>query len=180
MACHFIFSSSWFGLPLSATVSLFQGYFYFIASSWSAVKSFLHLIHYEAMNAYERLEALLHSFLTSLLGGSECHAPAALAPLKEPWYALNRRLGGPQNQPGLLRDERISRAPAGNESKLLARDRSNGKALNSLLWMSPVRILFGTPSALVEIFNVFPQSLQTNVVLRIGHDQKPYPRSSSP
>jgi hypothetical protein len=30
----------------------------------------------------------------------QLHAPAALPPGKEPWYPLNRRLGGPQSRSG--------------------------------------------------------------------------------
>jgi len=30
----------------------------------------------------------------------QLHAPAALPPGKEPWYPLDRRLGGPQSRSG--------------------------------------------------------------------------------
>jgi hypothetical protein len=46
-------------------------------------------------------EARLHSLLTSAEDkGSQIHAPAALALVKEPRYPLDRSLGGPQSRSG--------------------------------------------------------------------------------
>jgi len=37
----------------------------------------------------------------------QLHSPAALSPRKEPWYKLDRRLGGPQNRSGRDDEEKI-------------------------------------------------------------------------
>jgi hypothetical protein len=52
-----------------------------------------------------------YSFMTSALDGvsGQLHAMAALYPWgKNPWYPLDRRLGGPQNQSGHRLEEKLS------------------------------------------------------------------------
>jgi len=44
----------------------------------------------------------------------QLHAPAALPPEKNPWYLLNRRLGGPQSRSGHAGEEN-SQPPPGIE-----------------------------------------------------------------
>jgi hypothetical protein len=63
------------------------------------------------MLCYVMLCGLL--FLTStLVGGGQLHAPAALPRGKSPPYPLNRRLGGPQSWSGRDREVKIL-APTG-------------------------------------------------------------------
>jgi hypothetical protein len=41
----------------------------------------------------------------------QLHAPAALLPRKDPWYPLDRRLGGPQSRSGRGGEEKNSKPP---------------------------------------------------------------------
>ena len=43
---------------------------------------------------------------SSLGGGGQLRALALLPPGKEPWYPLNRRLGGPQRWSGSYREQK--------------------------------------------------------------------------
>jgi hypothetical protein len=45
----------------------------------------------------------------------QLHAPAALLPGKEPWYPLDRRLGGAQSRSGRGAEEKNSQRPPGIE-----------------------------------------------------------------
>jgi hypothetical protein len=45
----------------------------------------------------------------------QLHAQAALLPGKEPWYPLDRRLGGPQSRSGHDGEEKNSQPPPGIE-----------------------------------------------------------------
>jgi hypothetical protein len=45
----------------------------------------------------------------------QLHAPAALTPGKNPWYLLDRRLGGPQSRFGRGGKEENSQPPPGIE-----------------------------------------------------------------
>lgn len=47
----------------------------------------------------------------------ELHAPAALLPIKSSRYPLDRRQGGPQNQPGRCGEEKNFLPPPGNEPR---------------------------------------------------------------
>jgi len=51
-------------------------------------------------------------YLTSVLDG-QLHAPSALPPRKEPWYPLDKRMGGPQSRSGSCREEKNSQGQAG-------------------------------------------------------------------
>jgi hypothetical protein len=53
------------------------------------------------------VEVLLHSFLTTAIGGDEwlISHPDRYNLREEPWYPLNRKLVGPQSRSGLFRDE---------------------------------------------------------------------------
>jgi hypothetical protein len=46
----------------------------------------------------------------------QLHAPAALPPGKDPQYALDRRLGGPQSRSGRGGEEKNSQYPPGIET----------------------------------------------------------------
>jgi hypothetical protein len=46
---------------------------------------------------------------------TQLHAPATLAPGKEPWYTLDRRLGGLQSRSGHGVEEKNPQAPPGIE-----------------------------------------------------------------
>jgi hypothetical protein len=46
----------------------------------------------------------------------QLHAPAALPPGKEPWYPLDRRLGGPQSRSGRGGEEKNSQPPPETET----------------------------------------------------------------
>jgi hypothetical protein len=54
------------------------------------------------MKAYGGLNVYIHIFLTLTLAGGEWLAscPGALSSGESPWYALDRRLGGPQSLSG--------------------------------------------------------------------------------
>jgi len=41
----------------------------------------------------------------------QLHSPAALPPGKDPWYPLDRRLGGPQSRSGYGGEEKNSQPP---------------------------------------------------------------------
>jgi hypothetical protein len=45
----------------------------------------------------------------------QLHGPAALPPGKEPWFPLDRRLGGPQSRSGRGGEEKNSQPPSGIE-----------------------------------------------------------------
>jgi hypothetical protein len=45
----------------------------------------------------------------------QLHAPAAFPPRKEPWYPLDRRLGGTQSRSGRGGEEKNSQPPPGTE-----------------------------------------------------------------
>jgi hypothetical protein len=45
----------------------------------------------------------------------QIHAPAALPQGKNPWYPLDRRLGGPQSRSGRDGEEKNSQPPPGIE-----------------------------------------------------------------
>jgi hypothetical protein len=45
----------------------------------------------------------------------QLHAPAAFPPGKEPWYPLDRRLGGLQSRSGRGGEEKIPQPPPGIE-----------------------------------------------------------------
>jgi hypothetical protein len=47
----------------------------------------------------------------------QLHAPAALPQEKNPWYPLDRRLGGPQSRSGHGDEEKNSQPPPGIEPK---------------------------------------------------------------
>jgi hypothetical protein len=49
----------------------------------------------------------------------QLHAPAALLPGKSPWYPLDRRLGGPQNQFGQGGEEKNSQPLPGFEPPII-------------------------------------------------------------
>jgi hypothetical protein len=46
---------------------------------------------------------------------SQFHAPAALPSRKEPWYPLDRRLGGPHSRSGRGGEEKNTQPPPGIE-----------------------------------------------------------------
>jgi hypothetical protein len=47
--------------------------------------------------------------------GGQLHAPATLPPEEDPWYPLDRRLGGPQSRFGRDGEKKISQPPPGIE-----------------------------------------------------------------
>jgi hypothetical protein len=74
------------------------------------------LIKYHAMKTYGGEEVYLHAFLTPApdwLSG-QLHTPAALNSGKNPWYSLDRKLGGAQSRSGRGGEEKNSQPPAGN------------------------------------------------------------------
>jgi hypothetical protein len=70
----------------------------------------------------------------------QLHAPAALPPGKEPWYPLDRRLGGPQSCSGHGGEEKNSQSPPRIEPQnpdCPARSKKESK-LNEEFFISPV------------------------------------------
>jgi hypothetical protein len=63
----------------------------------------------------------VHAFLTSALDGDECqfYAPSTLPPGKEPLVSLDRRLSGPQSQPGRGDEEKNSQLLLGFEPPII-------------------------------------------------------------
>jgi hypothetical protein len=49
----------------------------------------------------------------------QIHTPAALPPRKEPWYPLDRRLGGPQSRSGRGGEEKNSQPLPGLEPSII-------------------------------------------------------------
>jgi hypothetical protein len=60
----------------------------------------------------ERVEILLHIFLTSALDGDEWLSSYVFTKKERTWYSLDRRLGGPQDQSKCYGKEKI--LPIGN------------------------------------------------------------------
>jgi hypothetical protein len=56
------------------------------------------LIKHHTMKMYMGVEVYLHFFLTTTVDGDEWSASRLLGNV--PWYASDRRLGGPQSQSG--------------------------------------------------------------------------------
>jgi hypothetical protein len=82
------------------------------------VKLSLCLTNHHAMKAYWGVEVWLHAFYDL---GCMCRWVVNFAPRplylqgKSPWYALNRRLCGPQSQSGRRGEEKNSQPPSGIE-----------------------------------------------------------------
>jgi len=69
------------------------------------------------MKAYWGVVVLFHAFLTLTLGGEwSASRPGRFIPKgKSLWYALDRRLGGPQSRSGRGGEEKNSQPPPGIE-----------------------------------------------------------------
>jgi hypothetical protein len=70
------------------------------------------------MKTYWGVEVQLHAFLTSALDGGEWSAsrPGRFTPQgMNPWYLLDRMLGGPQSRSGCGGEEKNSQTPPGIE-----------------------------------------------------------------